>query len=124
MTDSADNRNEKGQPGVTRAALFGSCPCCGARSLWAGPAMLAPCCRCCGAAFAAHEPRGRTLYLFVLPVTVLLMVAAVRLDDALHPPLWLQALLWPPVVVLAVVGTLRLAKAAVLMARLRDTAKP
>lgn len=53
---------------------------------------------------------GRALYPVVLAVTVVLMLAAVELDDALHPPLWLHALIWPPVVVAVMIGTLRLCR--------------
>ena len=107
---TGSNPATKGQPGVTRAALFGLCPACGARTLWEAPAAFAPACRACGADFAAHEPRGRALFLVVLPLTVLLVLAALKLDDALRPPLWLQALVWIALVPVAMTAALRLAK--------------
>lgn len=109
----------KGQPGVTQAALFGLCPACAARTLWAAPAMLAASCRACGQDFAGAQPRGRSLLLVVLPVTVLLVLAALKLDEAMRPPLWAQALGWGVVVPLVMIGALRLAKAAALMRALR-----
>lgn len=123
MIDPGNRQKRKGQPGVTRAALFGSCPVCGAEGLWAGPATLADRCRACGTAFAQHDLTGRAAYLVVLPVTVMLVLAALRLDDAVRLPVWALVLLWPPLVGAAVVGALRLAKAAVLVARLRETAR-
>jgi len=114
-----ESQQTKGQPGITQAALFGLCPRCGAKGLWAGPARFDESCGTCGQELAAHEPSGRLLYLAVLPVTVLLILAALKLDDALRPPLWLHALLWPPVVALAVIGALRFAKTAALIARIR-----
>ncbi len=95
------------------------CPRCGAKGLWAGPAQFAEKCGNCSQELARHEPSGRLLYLAVLPVTVLLILAALKLDETLRPPLWLHALLWPPVVALAMIGTVRLAKAAALITRLR-----
>lgn len=109
----------KGQPGVTQAALFGLCPTCGARSLWVAPAMFAPSCRACGQDFAGAEPKGRAQFLVVLPVTILLVLAALKLDEAFRPPLWTQALGWGAVVPLVMIGALRLAKTAALMRALR-----
>ncbi|MCW1382573.1 DUF983 domain-containing protein [Novosphingobium sp. KCTC 2891] len=109
----------KGQPGVTRAALFACCPRCGARTLWGGPATFTSSCSACGQDFAAHEPKGRSLFLVVLPVTALLVLAAVRLDDLLRSPLWLQAAVWTALVPAVMIGALRFAKAAVLISALR-----
>lgn len=113
------NRNTKGQPGITQAALFGLCLCCGARGLWDGPANLADRCNACGQEFARFEPKGRGLYLVVLPVTVLLILAALKLDEAVQLPVWVLVALWGIVVPLAVIGALRFAKTLLLMARLQ-----
>ena len=112
---AGSNPASKGQPGVTRAALFGLCPRCGARTLWEAPAAFAPACRACGTAFTPHEPRGRALFPVVLPLTVLLVLAALKLDESLRPPLWAQALLWLTLVPLAMTAALRFAKAFVLL---------
>ncbi|MFM9936951.1 MAG: DUF983 domain-containing protein [Novosphingobium sp.] len=113
------NQDTKGQGGIIRAALFAWCPRCTARNLWDAPAAFAPRCRACGLAFEDYEPKGRGLYLVLFPVTLLLMAGALRVDDTLHPPLWL---LFPALVVivpLTMIAALRLAKAAVLIMRLR-----
>lgn len=116
---TASDEASKGQRGLLRAALFGLCPRCGARSLWEAPAAFAPACRGCGLAFAEFETRGRGLYLLVLPLTVLLIAGALKLDEALHPPLWLVMCLIVVLVPGLIMGALRLAKAALLIARLR-----
>jgi len=113
------HHNTKGQPGITQAALFGLCPCCGARGLWDGPATLADKCSACGQNFVRHEPKGRGLYLVVLPVTILLILAALKLDEAVQLPVWVLVPLWGVVVPLVVIGALRFAKTVVLMARLQ-----
>jgi uncharacterized protein (DUF983 family) len=113
------SQDTKGQGGITRAALFGLCPRCAARALWDAPAAFAPKCRACGLAIADYEPKGRVLYLVLLPVTALLMAGVLALDDALRPPLWL---LFPALMVLVpltVIAALRFAKAGVLIMRLR-----
>lgn len=113
------NRNTKGQPGITQAALFGLCPCCGQRGLWDGAANLAEGCSTCGQDFAVHEPKGRGLYLVVLPITIFLMFAALKLDEVLQLPAWVLVPLWGLVVPVAVIGALRFAKTVVLMVRLQ-----
>lgn len=115
---NGESHDEKGQPGVTAAALFGSCPCCRAGGLWAGPAALAERCGSCGLELARHEPRGRAMYLVILPVTVLLVLAALKLDDMVQLPVVALVALWGVVVPLIVTLALRFVKAAALLARL------
>lgn len=118
------NRDTKGRPGITQAALFGLCPRCAARGLWHGPATLADKCGACGQDFAQLEPKGRGLYLVVLPVTILLVLAALKLDDAVQLPVWVLVPLWGVIVPFAVIAALRFAKAAVLLARLEKKDLP
>ncbi|ABD25364.1 hypothetical protein Saro_0919 [Novosphingobium aromaticivorans DSM 12444] len=113
-----ESQNTKGQPGITQAALFGLCPRCGSKGLWAGPAALAERCPACGLEFERHEPRGRGMYLVVLPVTILLVLAALKLDDLVRLPTWALIALWGVVVPTVVIAALRYAKAVALMARL------
>ncbi len=63
----------------------------------------------------AHEASGRLLYPIILPLVIILVLAALRIDDALRPPLWVHALIWPPVVAFVIIGGLRLVKLAWLM---------
>ncbi len=119
LMPNGESQKTKGQPGITQAALFGLCPCCGAKGLWDGSANLAGKCNACGQDFARHEPKGRGLYLIVLPVTILLVLAALKLDEAVQLPVWVLVPLWGIVVPLAVIGALRFAKTVVLMARLQ-----
>ena len=53
MTDKPEI--PKGQPGLAEAALFGCCPRCGNRTLFAGVAKFAPRCRQCGLDFSAFN---------------------------------------------------------------------
>jgi len=109
----------KGQPGLVRAALFALCPVCGASGVFggvfAGPAVFVPRCRGCATDFQAHEASGRLLYPVILPLVILLVLAALRLDDALRPPLWVHVVIWPPVIAFVIIGALRLVKLAWLM---------
>ena len=80
---------ETGQPGTDRAALFGfDDPFNPERAV----------------------PGRRMLYPVVLPLIVLLMLAAVQFDGAFHPPLWVHLVVWPPVITLVVGGAVWLVR--------------
>jgi hypothetical protein len=88
LNNSPDHgADEKGQPGTDPAALF------------AFDDPFDP---------GRRVPPRRLLYPVVLPLVVLLMLAAVTFDDAVHPPLWVHLLAWPPVVLLVIGGAVRL----------------
>ncbi len=65
----------------------------------------------------AHELGARLLYPLIVPLIFGLIALAVAFDDAVRPPLWVHALIWPPFVALVILGALRLAKVAWLKAR-------
>ena len=125
MIRRGGNTATKGQSGLVRTALFafravaGRCPRCGASGLFVAPASFAPQCRGCALDLAAVEPGPRSLYPVVLPLVIMLSLAAVRFDDALHPPLWVHALVWPPVVALVMIGALRLVKVVLAARRIK-----
>ena len=82
MNNPTDGNGEcKGQPGIDRAALFA----------FDDPAV----------------PSRRALYPVVLPLIVVLVLAALKLDDLWHAPLWVHALVWPPVVFVVMLGAVR-----------------
>ncbi|WP_079638007.1 DUF983 domain-containing protein [Sphingopyxis flava] len=108
------NSNPEGQPPIGRAALFGLCPRCGAPTLFEGPVRFAPRCRACGLDFGAYNVGDGPAAFLTLIIGALLIVAALLVDFALEPPLWVHVILWVPLTVAAVVLGLRLAKAALL----------
>lgn len=104
----------KGQPGLVSAALSGLCPQCGAKTLFEGPARFAFKCRECGLKLAELERGARLAGLVTIVTAALLIGAALAIEDAYQPPLWLQGLFWAPVTVGVVIGVLRLYKTALL----------
>lgn len=113
-----ESHHQKGQSGITATALFGLCPRCGAKGAWATPGALVERCDTCALEFERYEPRGRGMYLVILPVTVLLVLAALKLDEVVQLPVWALIALWGVVVPLVVTMALRFAKAAALIARI------
>jgi uncharacterized protein (DUF983 family) len=103
-------RDQKGQPGLVSAALSGLCPRCGAKTLFAAPAALAEECASCGLDIIALERGGRFVGVVTMLLALVLILAALAVDEWLRPPLWASALLWGPVTVGTVIGGLRLYK--------------
>jgi uncharacterized protein (DUF983 family) len=108
---------------VLRAALSGRCPRCGARTLFAGLIRFAPKCRACGLDFAAFNVGDGPAAFLILVVGALITGLAIALELAVEPPGWVHILLWPPLIVLAVVGSLRVSKAALLVLEYKNSAR-
>jgi uncharacterized protein (DUF983 family) len=101
---------QKGQPGLVSAALSGLCPRCGARTLFAGAALLAEECPNCGLDILALERGGRFVGVVTMLLALVLILAALAVDEWLRPPLWASFLFWGPVTVGSVVFALRFYK--------------
>lgn len=102
--------------GIAAIAIGGRCPRCGAKTLFAGMTAFAPACPSCGLAFASFDVGDGPAAFLTLILGALVVAAAVTLELTLHPPLWLHMVIWIPVTALGVIGSLRIAKAALLAA--------
>jgi uncharacterized protein (DUF983 family) len=121
MADAPDH--SKGQPGLAEAALFGLCPQCGARTLFAGGTRFADRCRACGLDLTRFNVGDGPAAFLTLIVGALIVILALWLQLAAEPPWWLHVLLWPPLTVVGVVLGLRVAKAALLQSEYRNKAQ-
>lgn len=104
----------KGQPPIWRAALFGLCPECGAKTLFDGPVQFEATCSACGLDYGRYNVGDGPAAFLTLIIGALLVAAALALDAAVQPPLWVHVLLWVPLTAAAVVYGLRVAKGALL----------
>jgi uncharacterized protein (DUF983 family) len=116
MARGESPKRTKGQPAIVRAALFGSCPRCGARTLFEAPARVALECSACGEDLASLERGGRLIGLVTALVAILFMFVALGFDKAFAPPLWLQAMIFAPLTIIGVIFALRLFKTVLLYA--------
>ena len=117
MADTPDQA--KGQPGLSEAALFGLCPRCGARTLFAGWTRFADRCRICGLDLTGFNVGDGPAAFLTMIIGALIVILAVWLQLAVGPPWWVHVLLWIPLTTLGVVFGLRLAKAALLQSEFR-----
>jgi uncharacterized protein (DUF983 family) len=91
---------------VVRAALTCRCPRCGQGPLFSGLITLRPACTACGLNYDKMDVGDG----FVVPILMVLgftvVGGAIWFDFTYNPPLWLHAVIWPPVtLVLAVLMT-------------------
>jgi uncharacterized protein (DUF983 family) len=115
---------EPPQPGSPiRAALLGLCPRCGARSLFAGIARFAPRCRACQLDFGAFNVGDGPAAFLTLIVGALVTGLAIAVELSMEPPFWVHILLWVPITSVAVAGSLRAAKGALLVSEYRNSAR-
>jgi uncharacterized protein (DUF983 family) len=120
MADPPDQA--KGQPGLSEAALFGLCPRCGARTLFAGWTRFADRCRICGLDLTGFNVGDGPAAFLTMIIGALIVILAVSLQLAVGPPWWVHVLLWVPLTTLGVVFGLRLTKAALLQSEFRHRA--
>lgn len=121
MPDGSNQASE-GQPGFVPAALFGLCPQCGARTLFAGLARFAPRCRVCGLDYGQFNVGDGPAAFLTLVIGTVTLLLALWVEFSWHPPFWVHGLLWVPFVVGTTLWGLRVAKAALLVTEFRRDA--
>jgi len=113
---------EKGQPAIGEAALFGMCPRCGARSLFAGLIAFAGRCRDCGLDYGKFNVGDGPAAFLTFLVGGLVVGLAMWLQLAVEPAWWVHVILWLPLTLGGVIGGLRLTKAWLLITEYRRNA--
>jgi uncharacterized protein (DUF983 family) len=116
------NSVEGGQPALREAALFGLCPRCAERTLFAGPIAFAERCGSCGLEFARFNVGDGPAAFLTMIVGAVVVILALTLQLSAEPPWWVHVILWVPLTTLGVIGGLRLAKAALLWSEYRQKA--
>jgi uncharacterized protein (DUF983 family) len=104
-------------------ALKGLCPRCGARALFAGWVRFADRCSACGLDISAFNVGDGPAAFLILILGAVIVAAAITLELSLSPPFWVHVLLWIPLTAIAVVGALRISKAALLALEYRNKAR-
>lgn len=110
-------------PTILACGLKGLCPRCGQPTLFAGMLRFADRCRACGLDLSEFNVGdGPAAFLTLILGTVILGLA-IWFQVALNPPWWVHFLVWVPATVGAVIGSLRLAKGALIAAEYRNSAR-
>jgi uncharacterized protein (DUF983 family) len=114
--------SSKGQPALGEAALFGLCPRCGQRTLFAGPIKFAATCSACQLDFTKFNVGDGPAAFLTMIVGAIVVILALTLQLAVEPPWWVHVLLWVPLTTFGVIGGLRLAKGALMWSEYRQKA--
>lgn len=109
-------------PSTVQAAIGGLCPQCGAKTLFNGVISFAPRCRACGLDFSSYNVGDGPAAFLTLIIGGIVTALALVVDAFFRPPLWLHVLLWVPLTAAAVIGCLRVSKAALLVLEFRHKA--
>ncbi len=110
------------RPSLVALAFRGLCPRCGSPTLFDGVIRFAPRCRVCGLDFAGFNVGDGPAAFLTLIIGALVTGLALWLEVAMHPPFWVQAIVWLPITAAAVVLGLRASKAALLGAEYQRSA--
>jgi uncharacterized protein (DUF983 family) len=110
-----DPQLPKGQSGLVQAALFGECPACGQRTLFAGWVRFAPRCRACRHDFDAYNVGDGPAAFLILVIGAIVCAVALVLQVKASPPFWVHIVLWVPFTTALVLLSLRVSKAAMLI---------
>ena len=111
------------EPAPVAVGLRGLCPRCGAKTLFAGFARFAATCRACQLDFSAFNVGDGPAAFLTLAIGALITGLAIALELSASPPWWLHVLLWLPLTVAAVLGSLRFAKGVLLALEYRHRAR-
>jgi uncharacterized protein (DUF983 family) len=110
-------------PSPLIVGLRGLCPRCGAPGLFKGLVAFAPACRACGLDLEAFNVGDGPAALLILVVGALVTGLAIALELAASPPFWVHVILWVPLTAALVIGSLRVAKGALLALEYRHRAR-
>jgi uncharacterized protein (DUF983 family) len=89
------------------------CPNCGQGHLFSKYLKVAHACPCCHEEYFHHRADDLPAYLVIVLVGHLVVPALVIVEEIYAPALWLQYLIWLPLMVVAAVALLQPTKGAV-----------
>ena len=93
--------------------MYGLCPRCGERTLFAGLLRFADRCRACGLGYSSFNVGDGPAAFLILVIGATLTTAALVVDGIFTPPWWVHAV-WIPIGVGMTIAGLRWTKALLL----------
>lgn len=108
-------------PGAPLALVIlkGRCPRCGVGALFNGYIKVVERCSHCGLSFAGHDTGDGPAFFIMLPLCILVAVAALLTEVFVTPPLWLHMTVWPIFICVFVAVSLRPVKATMVALQYR-----
>lgn len=121
--DATSTAGAAGWTSIVPAAFAACCPRCSSGPLFDGWLRFAPRCRACGLDYSQFNVGDGPAAFLILILGGLVTLFAVVLQIAASPPFWVHVLLWVPLTTAAVVLSLRVSKAALLILEYRNQAR-
>ena len=87
--------------------IAGRCPRCGQGRMFAGFLTVAERCDVCGLDLTRHDAGDGPAVFAILLLGFLIVPIALKVESAFEPPMWLHAVLWPPVILAVALALLR-----------------
>jgi uncharacterized protein (DUF983 family) len=106
-------------PSPLKAGLLCRCPRCGEGSLYNGLLTVADTCTVCGFDLRAQDSGDGPAVFVILILGAVVVALALLTESAFSPPLWLHAVLWPPLIIGGAFGMLRIFKALLIAMQYR-----
>lgn len=103
---SEDKAHYAPQPPVS-TGLRGRCPRCGEGRLFDGYLSIAPRCAACGLDYSFADSADGPAVFAILIVGFIVAGAALLVEVAYSPPIWLHFALWMPLVLVLSLATMR-----------------
>ena len=110
-------------PTPLSSGLRGLCPRCGAKTLFARGVRFADRCTSCGLDIAAFNVGDGPAAFLTLIIGTIVTILAIVVELRFEPPFWVHLILWVPLTLAMVMGSLRIAKAALLALEYRNKAR-
>lgn len=104
-------------------ALFGLCPRCGSKGLYAGMASFAGQCPSCKLDYSSFNVGDGPAAFLIFIVGGIVTGLAIAFELSMSPPWWLHILLWLPLTILSVIVLLRWSKGLLLALEYRNAAR-
>ena len=99
------------------------CPRCGKGRLFEGFLTLRPCCEICGLDFAFADSGDGPAVFVIFFAGLIVVFSALLTEVFFHPPYWVHALLWAPLILIVVLAPLRPMKGLMIAVQYRYQAE-
>ena len=111
------------EPPPILAGLTGRCPRCNARTLFSGWINFADRCSNCGLDFSSFNVGDGAAAFLTLILGALVAAMAITVELVFSPPFWVHIILWPPITLALILGSLRGSKGVLLALEYRNAAR-
>ncbi len=108
---------------VVATGLAGRCPRCGEGRLFDGFLNVAPRCQNCGLDFSFADSGDGPAVFIMMIVGFIVVGLALVVEFTFHPPYWLHAVIWIPLVLGLSIGLLRPLKGLMIAQQYRHRAE-